>query len=138
MRRRTYKSLKFLKPLCLLLGLSLLTTLASYAIVTARNVPMRQDYVASGTTSITGEYLVTLPCIGPEGYDSAAPILPEARGVPFNFNYYTPCEGNVMLMSGFLLDFGFWLFVFACLYVGRCMYHRIRSKSQSTHNSAAK
>jgi|GEM_PF-3476811 len=135
MQRLTFKPLKFLKPFCLLFSLSLLTTFASYAIITARNVPMREDYVASGTTSITGEYLVTLPCVGPEGYDSASPILPEARGVPFNFNYYTPCEGNVMLMNGFLLDFGFWLLVFACLYVGHRVYRRIRSKNQPMHNS---
>jgi len=135
MPRFKYKPLKILKTFCLLVGLSILTTLASYAIITARNVPMRQDYVASGTTSITGEYLVTLPCVGPEGYDSAAPILPEARGVPFNFNYYTPCEGNVMLMNGFLLNFGFWLLVFACLYVGHRMYRRIRSKDQSMRSS---
>ncbi len=124
MKRPKLEFIILLRKFCLLLLLSALTTFASYAIVTARNVPMRRDYVAHGTTSLTGEYLVTLPCDVP-GYESDQPLLPEARGIPFNFNYYTPCEGNVMLAYGFALDFTFWTLVYVSTYAGLVLYRRV-------------
>jgi hypothetical protein len=127
MRHRRHTAANLVIRFGLVLLLSVITAFASYAIVTARNVPEREDYVAEGTTSLTGEYLVTLPC-GAPNYDSSKPILPEARGIPFNFNYYTPCEPNVMLRDGYVLDVGFWFLVYASAYVGFLMYRRANSK----------
>ena len=96
---------------------SLTVTISTYAVVTRRNAPMDPRVVDVGVYSITGEYLVTLPCATADGYDSAKPILPEARGLPFNYNFYDPCDGYKILRDGFLLDFGFWIIICGCLYM---------------------
>ncbi len=74
--------------------------------------------VAVGQYSLTGTYLVTLPCAPANGdYDSSNPKLPEARGIPFNYNYYNPCDGHKLLRDGFLQDVGFWIIVIGIIYI---------------------
>jgi hypothetical protein len=106
---------KVLAAITILL-LSVVVTIGSYPIVTRRNVPMNEKAVAVGYTSLTGKYLVTLPCARPD-YNSAKPTLPEARGIPFNYNYYNPCDGHQIIREGFLLDVGFWTIIFSSLYI---------------------
>jgi len=72
--------------------------------------------VSIGQYSLAGEYLVTLPCGAPD-YHSAHPTLPEARGIPFNYNYYNPCDGYKILRDGFWKNIGFWTLVTGIVYV---------------------
>ena len=112
----------------MLLVFSMLITFSTFAIVTRRNVPMDFKAVAIGQYSITGQYLVTLPC-GYPGYDSSRPILPEERGFPLNYNYWTPCSGHKILRDGFLLDYGFWTILISSVYG----FHVFRNRKVARH-----
>jgi hypothetical protein len=99
----------------LLIGSSLLITLASYAIPTWRNVHL--DPLKEYTT-ITGETIVNLPCGSPDypEWHSNDPILPEARGLPFNYHFWNPCYGHQILRNSFLLDTIFWFLLSMGIY----------------------
>jgi hypothetical protein len=106
-----------LMHIVVILVIALVITLGSYVIVTRRDTPMDPKAVAVGQYSLTGEYLVTLPCATAyENYDSSNPKLPEARGIPFNYNYYNPCDGHKILRDGFLKDVGIWLIITSIVY----------------------
>jgi hypothetical protein len=102
------KPLISLRTIIIFLGISVVITICSYGIVTGRNVA-EQD-----ATTITGDYIVNLPCMTSDpNWHSDKPLLPEARGIPFNYNFWNPCYGNKILLNGFLLDIGFWFIVAA-------------------------
>lgn len=109
--------------------ISLATTLGSYAIVTGKNVELDplKEYV-----TITGDHIINLPC-APVGGDwsSDKPVLPETRGLPLNYHFWNPCEGDRVLLKEFVLDLGFWLFVFSGIYISYLAYaFKAREKSK--------
>jgi hypothetical protein len=114
------------RTVAILLLVSLLTTVGSYPIVTGKNLPLNstKDY-----KTITGDDIVTLPCapVGDSDWDSGAPVLPETRGIPFNYHYWDPCFGNKILRDGFVLDFIFWLVAYGILYSTSLIYQRLKN-----------
>jgi hypothetical protein len=120
------RALHRLKNILIILTVSLLTTLGSYAIVTKRNVvldPLKEYDTLSGKT------IVNLPCaaVGGPPWMSSHPILPEARGLPLNYHFWNPCYGNQILLDGFVFDLVFWVFIYSALYIA---YEKYKDKSQ--------
>jgi len=114
------KHLALVRKVLVLIFISLLPTIGSYAVVTHRNVAL--DRVKQYTT-IQGEPIINLPC-APAGsipeypnWQSDQPILPEARGLPFNYSFWNPCEGYKILRDGFLLDWTVWFVFCSILYM---------------------
>ena len=130
------KLVKLLKVTALLVAASLITTLASYAVVTNRNI--RDDSMWPYIT-LTGRLIVNLPCPGgphsadyPIDWMSNDPVLPETRGLPFNYHFWNPCHGHQILRTPFLLDLAFWFLLYACLYM---LYRSYASHMDPTRKS---
>jgi len=110
----TIKRLTLLENSLLIISFSILTTLCSYIVVTGHNVRLSDQ---GDIITITGEHIVELPCASPDtDWRSDDPILPETRGIPFNYHYWNPCDGTKVLRTGFVLDVGFWCVVFGASY----------------------
>jgi hypothetical protein len=128
------KHIKFLKTIGTLVIISVITTFASYGVVTGRNLRLDplEPYVI-----ITGESIINLPCAGgPDDYGaytdwvSSDPFLPEARGLPFNYHFWNPCSHDQILRTGFLLDLTFWFLLYASTYA---LYLGYTSHRGTTH-----
>lgn len=117
LKRPHNKYIFILKHAATILIVGLLITIGTYAIISGHNVPLDPRAVDEGVYSITGQYLVTLPCGTTDHYDSTNPTVPEARGLPLNYNSYDPCDGYQILRDQFLLDLGFWTLVYGGLHV---------------------
>lgn len=103
-----------LRNFLVLLITSIFLTASSYAVVTHRNVSLDplKEYATIGDGSI-----VNLPCYSPDSdWQSSAPVLPESRGLPFNYNFWNPCHGRQILRDGLLLDLAFWFAICLCAY----------------------
>jgi hypothetical protein len=125
------KHLRLLAIFIVIILLSIFTTSVSYLIVTGRNVPMAEDLVSWGERSLTGKYLVTLPC--DRFSDSSKPTQPETRGIPLNYNYYSPCDGHQILRKNFLLDIIFWTVIFWSLFLVYSNRQRKRISAKRVH-----
>jgi hypothetical protein len=119
MKHSASKHLALIRHILLLVGASFIVTVGSYAVVTDRNVPL--DPVKGYHT--LSRYAVILPC-GDPGFSSSEPILPEARGLPFNYNFYDPCVDKPILINWFIIDFIFWSIVLGILYITYLQYRK--------------
>lgn len=126
MRASFKKTSSLTMHLLLIVALGLAATFASYLIVTGRNVRLGNQAIVT----ITGEEIVELPCAPAiaTNWQSNDPILPETRGLPFNYHYWNPCDGNQILRKGFLLDWSFWTAISGGSYFIYLVYHRRISK----------
>jgi hypothetical protein len=124
---------RIMKTAALLVLASLVTTFASYVVVTDRHVPLD---ALEKYTFINGTYAINLPCAGNPGtypdntlWMSSEPYLPEARGLPFNYHFWNPCYGHQILRTPFLVDLTCWFLLYAAAYPVYLSY-----KSHRGHN----
>lgn len=96
--------------MCVSLLTGLLVTIASYGVVVKPDIGSSFDPAKSyraiglpGDMGIVDEYLL-LPC---EEYRSESHKLPW-RGIPLNYNFYSPCAGSKVLIYPFLVNVAAW------------------------------
>lgn len=106
--------LGYIKRAGVIILLGIVSTVLSYQIITGRNVPE-----AAEVYSLSGGYTVALPCaaLDMHGWDGTRPTLPEARGLPFTYNWYSPCEGNIIIRKSLILNIVCWSVLYLAVYL---------------------
>jgi hypothetical protein len=133
---KTY-GLSVLRTIFLLAAASLTLTLASYAVVTGRNIHLDplEKYVL-----INGDYVINLPCAPVDdthNWVSSDPVLPEARGLPLNYHFWNPCYGDKVLRMPFLLDAAFWFAASLAALIVYRVYREIKPARMHRHSDSS-